>query len=881
MLRHENRSHLTLAMILLASCWGLSSASVCWASLNNLRMAASLLGQQPNNTGACGGQPLCVETNDFIATVTSFRTSTGGTSWIINVSVRFQNRTAQPLVLGYVANSGITTDEHGNRYIVYGGNGFRGIGLVYGSTFDPRLTLRPAGSGDAQFEMHLQATPQNAGQTFTVDLTIDEINNNGGQPTIGGEFPLHFESLANGVSPGVGSLAGAPDGLANAVSNLKSLFGKKKAVQNAAAAANSAANTVATVNAAANSDSSQSASSLTNPLSQAAAAAAANPRTTTNAGSTNAAPGKAGTPKTTNKPGEKPGERPPTPSTGSAAPPPGARVEEKLLAPYQPQSQFFVSPHGVHVAMLGTSGSRATVTYDGQEGPKFDEILGTAGSSLVFTPDGTRYAYCARSGNEYVVMVDGKELARSSESNEGRFSESSCLLGFTANSKHVFFFSRVVKSMMTGGSFVRFVFDGKSGIPTGSGSGSTFGVGVAFSPDGNHFAHIWNDPAQKQPWTLIVDGKPAGYQGGAPQWSADSKHLFTQLNFNSPQTHKTGVDLLLDGKPIMRAQNLHLFVPPVGDMTVAIVNEPAPSRGVFLAVQGKRVTGSELECCVVSDVVFSPDGKHYAAKYQNVNTKEYVFSDGKRGQEYQTVDDIQFTADSSQLVYDASVNNKHFLVVGGKESQGYASGVKPIFAPGGSSVGANITNATDGVLYLLGTKGTRVNAKGLEELVFSPDGAHFAFVLYDNGMGRHLAIDGVVQPGSNLFPISTKPRGEIAFSPDWKHFAHVATTATTRGIFLDGKFIPTAQEGNVSQLTFTPDGRHLFWVHEYGGGMHIYMDGKVVAKGARATDQHVPGWWEMTPDGTLLCLMQDDNGIKRVSITPPAETTFAAMLGSR
>lgn len=875
MLRHENRSHLTLAMFLLASCWGLSPASVCWASPNDSKTAAAPSEQQPNNTGACGGQPLCVENSEFTATVTSFRTSAVGTSRIINVSVRFQNRTAQPLVLGYVASSGMTTDERGNRYIVYGPNGFRGIGLVYGNTFDPRLTLRPAGSGDAQFEMHLQATPQNAGLTFTVDLTIDEINTNGGQHSLGGEFPLHFEGLTNGVSQGVGSLAGAPDGLANAVSNLKSLFGKKKAVQNAASAATSAANTAAAVNSAANSGGSQSSSAaVANTLSQ-AATGAANPGPTTNAGSTNAAPGKAGTPKTTNKPGEKPGERPPTPSTGPSATPPGARVEEKLLAPYQPQSQFFVSPHGAHVAMLGTSGSRATVTYDGQEGPKFDEILGP----MVFSPDGTRYAYCARSGNEYVVMVDGKELARSSESNEGRFSESSCLLGFTANSKHVFFFSRVVKSTMTGGSFVRFVFDGKSGIPTGSGSGSTFGVGVAFSPDGNHFAHIWNDPAQKQPWTLIVDGKPAGYQGGAPQWSADSKHLFTQLNFNSPQTHKTGVDLLLDGKPIMRAQGLRLFIPPVGDMTVAAVSASAPSRGAFLVVQGKRVPGSDLEVDLISDIVFSADGKHYAAKYTNVNNKAYVFSDGKRGQEYQTVDNIQFTADSSQLVYHASVNNKHFLVVGGNESQGYASSVLPTFAPAGSHVGSIINSSTDGVFYLLDTKAIRLNVRGLEELIFSPDGAHFAFVALDNGMGRHLAIDGVVQPGSNLFPISTKPRGEIAFSPDGKHFAHVATTGNARGIFQDGKFFATP-EGNVSQLTFTPDGRHLFWVHEYSGAMHVYMDGKLVARGARATDQHVPGWWEMTPDGTLLCLIEDDNGIKRVSITPAGSTDTTATSGN-
>jgi hypothetical protein len=229
--------------------------------------------------GACGGQPLCVETSDFTATATSFRTSLVGSSRIINVSVRFQNRTMQPLVLGYVANSGITTDERGNRYIVYGGNGFRGIGLVYGNTFDARLTLRPAGSGDAQFEMHLQATPQNAGQTFTVDLTIDEINTTGNQPALGGEFPLHFEGLANGVSQGVGSLAGAPDGLANAVSNLKSIFGKKKAVQNAATVANSAASTAATVNAAANSAPSQSSSAaVANTVGQAGSSAKASPQ---------------------------------------------------------------------------------------------------------------------------------------------------------------------------------------------------------------------------------------------------------------------------------------------------------------------------------------------------------------------------------------------------------------------------------------------------------------------------------------------------------------------------------------------------------------------------------------------------------------------------
>jgi hypothetical protein len=256
-----------------------------------LILSSQVCASAQSPTNACGGQPLCMETSDFTTTVTSFRTSTGGTSRIINVSVRFQNRTAQPLVLGYVANSGITTDEHGNRYIVYGGNAYRGIGLVYGNTFDPRLTLRPAGSGDAQFEMHLPATSQNVGQTFTVDLTIDEINTTGNQPALGGEFPLHFEGLTNGVSQGVGSIAGAPDGLANAVSNLKSIFGKKKAVQNAATVASSAASTAATVNTAANSAASQSSSATANTPGQAGSSSIApQPSTSSQTGATNSAP---------------------------------------------------------------------------------------------------------------------------------------------------------------------------------------------------------------------------------------------------------------------------------------------------------------------------------------------------------------------------------------------------------------------------------------------------------------------------------------------------------------------------------------------------------------------------------------------------------------
>jgi hypothetical protein len=245
----------------------------------------------PVQSSFCGSQPLCYEASDFAATITDFRTSTSGGYKLIDVIVRFQNKTNQPLILGYLVNSGTALDDRGNRYIVYGANGFRGIGQVYGGTsFDPKFNLRAGGYGDAQFEL-MWAPGQTAyGLTYELNLSVDEINTiEAGQHTLGGEFPLHYRGLTNGVSsaapgqatafmpqgPGTGSsLQGLPPcgtaatalGAANSaggqlptggqapagtnaavqnaasvISNFGSLFGKKKtaapAVTNAASTA--------------------------------------------------------------------------------------------------------------------------------------------------------------------------------------------------------------------------------------------------------------------------------------------------------------------------------------------------------------------------------------------------------------------------------------------------------------------------------------------------------------------------------------------------------------------------------------------------------------------------------------------------------------------
>lgn len=561
--------------------------------------------------------------------------------------------------------------------------------------------------------------------------------------------------------------------------------------------------------------------------------------------------------------------------------PAGTKIEEKILAPVQQDAKFVVSPHGVHVATVETDGSRAVVWYDGVEGPKFDEILKqeTSQQNFSFSPDGNRYGYCARSGSEMVVMVDGKELARTPESEDGIFN---CQIGFTSNSKHVFYLTH---ASVGGISIGRFAFDGKSDPPGGRNNQvNSFDFRmIAFSPDGDHYAYVWNDPHRQKPWMLIVDGKPAPYQGGGPQWTNDNKHLYTQ------RTGSGFTELLLDGKPIARAFNFRVYIPPVGNMVVVAVTGGTNFHPYsFLVVNGKKIPGSDtVERGMIDNVVFSPDGKHYAAIYGDLNAHHYVFADGKRGEEYVSVTDLAFTADSSTLVYNAGVNGKQFVVVGDKEFTG-SDGLKgPALAPAGNRVASFLMgNGTESVL--IDGKVTPLGPHGGSDLSFSPDGKHVAFVAGDSVNSSHLMLDGNPLGQFGISGDRIDPANVMAlhyvFSPDSEHVAYFAQMGDAHGIGIDGKFIATPGQGNIS-LRFSPDGKHLLWLHlPFGNAPYrLIVDGKplldfFIAGNTLAT---TPRWWDFNPDGTLSLLAQDDNSLKRITITFSPDTSVATLLGAR
>src|ERR1051326_1449208 len=78
--------------------------TLCAFALDSMRGAqAPAAADQPPN--ACSVHAFCYDAAHFTATITSFRTSTVNGYKLIDTSIRFQNKTNGPVVLGYVQQS--------------------------------------------------------------------------------------------------------------------------------------------------------------------------------------------------------------------------------------------------------------------------------------------------------------------------------------------------------------------------------------------------------------------------------------------------------------------------------------------------------------------------------------------------------------------------------------------------------------------------------------------------------------------------------------------------------------------------------------------------------------------------------------------------------
>ena len=582
--------------------------------------------------------------------------------------------------------------------------------------------------------------------------------------------------------------------------------------------------------------------------------------------------------------------------TGPFTPPPGTKVDPVVMSPIEQGASFGVSPRGVHVATFSHAGSRAVIIYDGVPGPKFDQIFLQDGAhGVVFSPDGSHWAYCGAQGAEWVVMLDGQEFVRARGAANGMVNLGYCHdMHFTSNSKHLYFLSMVDVSNVSTAS--RFVFDGKASPPGAEGDLRSY----AFSKDGDHYAYIWVDPASRtgQHWQLIVDGQPSQFPGSAPQWSADSKHLFTKRTVPAGPRGGNVAEVFLDGKPFMKADDVTLNIPPVGDMVVALIRRANQPQTQFLVVNGKEVPGSELPGNKIDRVTFSPDGRHFGAVFSNANGQQSAFIDGRKGQDYTRLDatnltgnnsPLIFTADSAHsayLAYSAQANGQ-FMVFDGQE-------VGPLMSTTwgvSSSTGSHLMTAgmgqvtLDGKILKLPSDPRTSTALNLS---FSPDGNHYAFVVRERG-ALFLYIDGVPQNAYSAAlqgPLNNQATRPYIWSPDSKHFAyfcHPTDPAANNDMYLclDGKGAHLGSPGDYGNLAFTSDSNHLLWTKRGAqSSFRAFADGKPVLEGFMpAVSGFVEETWQATSDGALSVLLEDETTLKRVTITPTSSSNCATLFG--
>lgn len=105
------------------------------------------------------------------------------------------------------------------------------------------------------------------------------------------------------------------------------------------------------------------------------------------------------------------------------------------------------------------------------------------------------------------------------------------------------------------------------------------------------------------------------------------------------------------------------------------------------------------------------------------------------------------------------------------------------------------------------------------------------------------------------------------FSPDSKYLAFFGTnmSARTNGLYLDGKRI---LDNGVARLGFSPHGKHLFVVAVNRDARTLYVDGEQAMEYTYSPFETEAHMWHVDDSGTLHFISVDQEGSKRISVTP-------------
>jgi hypothetical protein len=581
------------------------------------------------------------------------------------------------------------------------------------------------------------------------------------------------------------------------------------------------------------------------------------------------------------------------------------QVEETVLGPANAGGAYVISPRGAHVAYAGKNGAKYYVSFDGVAGPEFDELFKSAGqgfyfpekaaiypgkqtgaqmgdSPVVFSADGEHYAYVARSGDDYVVMHDGKEVGRGPRPSLTIFGTNG-MLSITPNGKHVFW---AETEQNQGRSVTRLVVSGRRG---------PFAVGMAptlptFSSDESHYAYVLSQALDNGKQMLVVDGKDAGYLGQSPTYTADGSTLLC-IGYANAQGGTAG--LLANGKIVYEGMINKIVTAPAGNRWAALANVQL-SNGRYapiLVVDGEEIPGSEN----VQELWFSPDGTRYAARCHDMITQDFTLVLDGDAYTMDRIDPLAYwTGDGSLVILTGASGGDEILMVNDN-----------LYGTGGGAVTITVAERGDRFAWAVANHSTREYAVYVGEegalpggayptsnFYFSPDGSRYGFTIGPIGRNEttNLVIDGQVVDGVSPGAFLTYATGKmdvifpVAFSPAGEHVAYLANVepSPTRALMLDGTPVFSTTQGVIAPR-FTADGQHFFWTAiEMGtgtGATHIvYVDGQEAVRAGGNFFNETPGVFDVDADGVATFVATDGDMVKRWCITPASDTNVGTLI---
>lgn len=455
---------------------------------------------------------------------------------------------------------------------------------------------------------------------------------------------------------------------------------------------------------------------------------------------------------------------------------------ERAVHPFWGRSEV-VSKDGCHLAYVAIKEDKEFVVVDGRPGPKFDRV---EAKSLVFSPDGSRFAYWAwvHKGEPCQVVVDeqaslagsgllwgplfgpgGRRIAYCFAEDDhyrvvidGHLSPKQDLdiqdppkPVFSANGERFAYSGRRAKEQFM-------VIDGQAQpaylivadfcfSPDGK---RTAYVGVLLGSDGRGKSYAVVDGQQGDEWDVISYG---------PVFTPDSKRV------------------VFVGK---RAKKYHLVVDGKAGVGYDYI-------GLTLAPSYVDASSGDTQRYPNYFIAFSPDGRRIAYTATKGDTR-IVVVDEKPGPEHRFVWKPTFSADSTHFAYIAGDGPDRRVVIDGDADPPYpVIWEGPVF----STTGHLMAYRAGEILS------QRVVVNGKEER----------------------AYDGIV------CTILENPwEGALVLGPDGRRVAYVTKQDHAWFVIVDDKVGPAYETVDKKTLCFSPDGRRLGYAAKKNGKWFMVVD---------------------------------------------------------